>query len=106
MDSKTYTNQVIAKYINTHYYAVKLNAETLDTIMFKGHEFVNRRIKNKYPHDFVIALLQGKMSYPSYVFMSEKQDVITVLKGFLSPKKFEPYLSYIYQEKYRKNIQI
>lgn len=105
MDTKTYSNPEIAKYINKHYYAVKLNAETLDTIKFKGHVFVNRQIKARYPNDFAIALLQGKLSYPSFVFMNENLEVITVLKGFLDPKKFEPYLNYISQGEYLKKIK-
>lgn len=104
MDNKTFSNPVIVDYINKNYYAVKFDAESDGVVNFKGHEFKNQKQSNRHPHDLAIALLQGKMSYPSYVFMNEKQELITVLKGFLEPKDFEPYITYIDQSLYEKNI--
>ena len=42
MDAETFTNPVIVKYMNEHFYAVKFNAETGDTIRFRDTTYTNR----------------------------------------------------------------
>ena len=41
MDATTFSNQEIANYLNQNFYAVKLDAETKDSILFKGSVFKN-----------------------------------------------------------------
>lgn len=41
MDATTFSNQEIANYLNQNFYAVKLDAETKDSILFKGKVFKN-----------------------------------------------------------------
>ncbi|PLX21147.1 MAG: thioredoxin [Salinivirgaceae bacterium] len=100
MDNNTFSNPIIAKYINDNYYAVKFNAEGTAPVNFKGHEFTNQNRGNRSPHDLAIALLNGKMGYPSYVFMNEKHEIITVVQSYLPPEKFEPMISFIEKELY------
>ncbi|MGL4598391.1 MAG: thioredoxin family protein, partial [Bacteroidia bacterium] len=42
MDANTFANPTIAKYMNEHYYCVKFDAETRDTVVFNGQKFANR----------------------------------------------------------------
>lgn len=99
MDNKTFSHPVIAKYINKHYYAVKFNAESTDPVTFKGKTFKNKQQGNS-PHDLAIALTNGELSYPTYVFMNEQHQVIQPLKGYIKAKKFEPIIHYINRELY------
>src|ERR1700753_3068730 len=39
MDKQTYTNENVINYINSHYYAVKFDAETKDSVSFAGKKF-------------------------------------------------------------------
>ena len=39
MDKETYANNVIANYINEHFYAIKLNGEGKEDIKYKGHTY-------------------------------------------------------------------
>src|SRR5581483_11863247 len=39
MESSTFTNQEIIKYVNENFYAVKFDAETQSTIKFKDKEY-------------------------------------------------------------------
>ena len=102
MDQTTFKDKDIVEYINENYYAVKLNAEMSDTIVFSGYTFVNQGGSNgrKGTHQLAIALLQGKMSYPSYVFMNEDAKVLTIAPGYREAKEFLPLLKYFGSDAY------
>jgi thioredoxin-related protein len=103
MDATTFTDPVIVEYMNENFYAVKLDAETSDTITINGQEYVNPKPgTRRSSHQLAIALLNGKMSYPSFAFLDEEVKMITVLPGYNPPEKLEPVLHYIAQEAYKK----
>ena len=56
----------------------------------------------KGTHQLAASLLQGRLSYPSYVFMNEKNQLLTVAPGYMSAKDFLPVLSYISTDAYMK----
>ena len=103
MDQTTFKDPEVVAYMNENYYAVKLDAEMNDTIVFNGYTFVNQGGINgrKGTHQLAVALLQGKMSYPSYVMMSEKNQVITAVPGYMEPKDLLPILKYIADDVYQ-----
>jgi len=95
MESTTFSHPVIAKYLNDKYYAVKFNAEYKDSIVFQGKTFTNQNPNAaRNAHDLAVALLQGKMGYPSVVFIDEKSNVITSVSGYQQPQGLEPILSF------------
>jgi len=99
MDAATFSHPVIAKYLNTHYYAIKFNAEQKEDIVFQGHTFVNQNPSaNRNAHDLAAAFLQGKMGYPSVVFIDEKSNVITSVQGFKQPTDLEPILYFFWKD--------
>jgi len=101
MDASTFTNPVIIKYLNEKYYAVKLNAEQKDPIVFQGKTYVNQNpTANRNAHDLAVAILQGKMGYPSIAFIDEKSSVITAVSGYQQPAGLEPMLSFFYLNAY------
>jgi thioredoxin-related protein len=53
-------------------------------------------------HQLAAALLQGRISYPSYVFMNENNQLITVVPGYMEPKDFLPILKYFGSNAYLK----
>ena len=96
MDKDTFSNPVIAKYMNDHFYAVKLNAETSDTITFQGQQYVGyvREDGRNGSHRLARTLLKGKMSYPSYVIMNEEMRVLQVIGGYQKAEAFEPMIHF------------
>jgi thioredoxin-related protein len=95
-DKNTFSNPEIAAYMNKHFYSVKLNAEGADTIRFQGHTFVNPNPKGRQStHMLAASLLNGKMSYPSVVFMNEQFQLLHVQSGYLPPEQFAPFMVYI-----------
>ena len=96
MDRSTFANPVIAKYMNEHFYAVKFDAETLDTITFQGQQYVGfiREDGKKGSHRLARTLLSGKMSYPSYVIMNEEMRTLQVIGGYQTEQQFEPMIHF------------
>lgn len=95
MDATTFAVPEVAAYMNQHFYAVKLNAERQDTVVIDGVVFVNSNPGNgRGSHQLAIELLRGQMSYPSYTFLNEKSQLLTVIPGYQPAKEFEPILHY------------
>lgn len=100
MDAETFANPVIAKYMNANYYCVKFDAESRDTITFNGQKFFNRGAANqRSAHDFAVTVLHGQLSYPSYAIFNKARTSITIMQGYMTAEKFEPYLHYYAEEK-------
>ena len=93
MMKTTFTNTGIANYINTYYYPVRLDAETKDTITYKGKKYVS---KGK-THELAIELLDKKMSYPTMIFI-DKAGQKFVIPGYLSTNDIQPILIYFAEE--------
>lgn len=101
MDQSTFTNQVIANLLNTKFYAVKFNAESTKPITFAGKTFVNEGTRTRNPHQLAVALLQGKMSYPSAAYMNEEMQLLTGVPGYFEPKDLEPILDFFATDSYK-----
>jgi len=105
MDDSTFTNKTIADYINKNFYAVKLNAESLDTMYFNGKMYVNPNpTVYRSKHQLASELLKGRLVFPSVVFLDEKLNEITLAQGYLLPKELEPYLKWVGENFYLKTI--
>ena len=103
MDAETFTNPVIVEYMSKHFYCVKLNAERKDTVIIDGVTFVNPSPTGKRAtHQLAVELLKGKMSYPSYVFLNEKGQWMTVVAGYQQAKDFEYIIHYFGDDIYLK----
>tara|TARA_Y100001954_G_scaffold30159_1_gene27735 strand:+ start:4988 stop:6007 length:1020 start_codon:yes stop_codon:yes gene_type:complete len=100
MDQSTYSNQNIVNYINTYYYPVKFNAETRDSILYKGQFYVNNGEGRRPTHSLAIKLLNGKLSYPSTLII-DKNEGQTILSGYLDAGEIQPILFYVKDEAYK-----
>lgn len=90
MDQKTFSQPAIIDYVNEHFYAVKLDAEQDADITVGGQTFR----KQGNAHELAVSLLQGKMSYPSTVFLDEKMAMIQPIAGYLEPRMFHQIVTY------------
>ena len=104
MDANTFTNPVIIDYINENFYAVKLDAEMEEPITFRGQEYVNENPgQRRSAHNFAIAVLQGRMGYPSIAFFDENLNLIHAMSGYRPPEGLEPILVFFSEEIYKEN---
>jgi thioredoxin-related protein len=94
MDANTFSHPVIASYLNNHFYPVKFDAESTDPVQVGDKTFENNGTGRRATHDLAAALLQGKLSYPSFVFLSNEIQIITILKGYKTPGVLEPILAF------------
>jgi thioredoxin-related protein len=102
MDGATFINPVVVEYMNQNYYAVKFNAERKDTVVYNGKKFVNPNPTGaRATHDLAQELLSGRMSYPSFIFLDENLDRITVVPGYRKAPEFETILHYIGENAYK-----
>ena len=102
MDATTFKNPVIAEYMNEHFYAVKMDAEMKDTILFRDHTFTNPVNPNarRNTHQLASSLLDGKLSYPSFVILDQNFNRLQILPGYRQAKEFEPILNFFGQKAY------
>ncbi len=101
MDKNTFNQPQIAEYLNKYYYPVKLNAEQKEDITFKGTIYKNKGTEPRSPHDFAAALLSGKMSYPSVVYLDGENNLLTAVAGYYPPEEMEPILVFFGEDHYK-----
>ena len=83
MDKATFSEASVIDYVNANYIAVKLNAESNETVTFKGQELNYRQISGQ---------VFGVRGYPTIVLMDTKQESKAV-PGYKDPSAFKAMLS-------------
>lgn len=101
MDAATFRVDKVATMLQNDFYPVKFNAEQKESINFNNHEFKFIANGRKGYNELAIALLDGKLSYPSVVFLNAKMERITVLAGYRGPDDFYPILQFIGSGEYQ-----
>ncbi len=103
MDKDTFQNEEVAAYMKENFYMVKLDGEGKEPIEFKGKTYKFVPSGRKGYHEFAAALLQGKLSYPTTVFLDEEMNMLSPVPGYQKPKPFLDIAKYfgddIYKEK-------
>ena len=100
MEQKTYSNEQIINYINEKYYAVKLNAETKDSIRFQGKKF--GPVPQARVNQLASLLLNGKYTYPTTVIMSKNSEVLSPVAGYMDVATMETVLKFYGEDIYLK----
>ncbi len=93
MDRKTFSNPEVAAYINKHFYPVKFNAETDQSIRFVGK--VWEREPGSKTNRLAVELLRGQMSYPSTVILDPGFQNPMAIPGYLDVPTIETILTYL-----------
>ena len=105
MDKETFPNDTIADYLNKNFYCVKLNAEMRDSIQFAGNTFIwmspEKGGGRNGIHTLAYSLLDGQMSYPTIVYLSEKFERIVISPGYKKPAQLLPELRFTAEEIYK-----
>lgn len=101
MDRNTWSKKSIIRYINENFSAVRLDAETNDTIVFNRMTYT-RNSGSPY-HALAYSLLEGNMQFPATVILDQDLNVIYVIPGYLEAKKMEVMLHYFGERAYENN---
>ncbi|HTB31075.1 MAG TPA: thioredoxin, partial [Bacteroidia bacterium] len=92
----------IITYINKNFYAVRLDAETADTFHFKDHKFYNTNPHTRgYVNELASSLLDGKLGYPTTVYMDENFSRLTYVQSYISADELKPILHFFGENKYK-----
>lgn len=103
MDNQTFANEEIQNLLAPHFYTVKFNAETKDTINFSNHTFVSSNTGlSRSSHQLALSLLDNEMSYPSFVVLNEKFERLNILKGYKDVEFMKEYLQFYIEGKYKE----
>ena len=98
LDATTYKDAAIIKYVNENYYAVKLNAESKDKIVYQNQEYnydPARRING-----IAVNFLNAQGGYPTTTFLNEKLEVISIVPGYLQTDMMSNVLHYFAENHY------
>ena len=106
MDKSTYENQKVINYINENFHAVKFDAEQKGDVTLKGRTFKFVAQGRRGYHELAAGILQGKMSYPSTVFLNSQFEILTDIKGFRGPDEMMGFLTYFKDELYKEEISL
>jgi thioredoxin-related protein len=100
MDQSTFRDSLVARYAGEKFYAVKLNAEGRDNIIFRDKVF--HFLPERKAHELAMLLLSGEMSYPSIVFLDEKLQPLQTHSGFADARQFQVLMHFFGENAYRK----
>lgn len=100
MDKGTFADPNVVKYVNEHYYAVKLDAES--TAPMKIGETKYEFDASKRTHQAAVALLQGRMSYPTIVYLDETFNMIQPIPGYMEAPQFHQIITFLGGDYHKK----
>lgn len=103
MDKKTFTDEAVAKFIGHNFYPIKFNAEQKDDVKFNGQTYKYVETNGgRGIHTLAYALLDGKMGYPTVVYLNEKYERILISPGYKEPADMTKELRFIAEQQYLK----
>jgi len=101
MEQTTFTDPRLIKYINQNYYAVRLDAERKDTLMFAGKMYY---YEPQYKaNTLAVSLLGGpqQLSYPTSIFMMEDFQNPQPIPGYRTVVEMEKFSRYFGDNTYK-----
>ncbi|MBN2481881.1 MAG: DUF255 domain-containing protein [Bacteroidales bacterium] len=101
MDQNTYSNRIIAEYLNSKFYPVKFNAEQKEDVVVNGTTYKFVANGSRGYHELAAVLLNGQLGYPSTVFLDEQTRMIQPVQGYLQPQQFDEIIRFIGEDHFR-----
>ena len=101
MDATTFSKSKIVEYMNENYYCIKFNAESPDPITFNGKTYKFVKTGRRGYHELAAKILNGRMSYPTIVFIDEELEVIQPIPGYRNPEQLETIAAYFATDSYK-----
>lgn len=100
-NATTLKDTSIANYIDKHFYLINFDAESNDTIMFRGEKCF-KQLTNGYPlNTFALRATNNRLQFPTIAVLDDKQNTLDALNVFLTPKALLPILKYYAEDKFK-----
>lgn len=100
MQKKAFTNPDVIEYMNEKVCPVKLNAWTKEDIWFQGYKF--KFMPELHIHQLAYQLLEGRMEYPTAVFITYRGEILGPVRGYMEHKPLLKVLRYYGEDLYLK----
>lgn len=98
MKTQILNEEKISDFLNENYYSVKVNAEQKQPITFNGQTYEYAKQGRRGANQFAIDMLQGRLAYPSVVFLENDLEVISLFQGMQPKDLFQKYLQYLKED--------
>jgi thioredoxin-related protein len=102
MDQSTFVDPAVVEYVNKNFYAVKFNAEQKGDIVFKGTTFSWMAGGRNGFHKLAYDLLDGRLGYPSYVYLNPAYERILISPGYKDAPMLQKELKFVKEDLYNK----
>jgi thioredoxin-related protein len=99
LDATTYSDPKVVDYINQNFYAIKLNAESRDSIVYQGVTYKFNGKVNTIANQF----MGGSSGYPTLTYLDESLKVVSVEPGYVDAATFLNKLNF-YNGNYYLNM--
>jgi len=88
-----YENPKVAEYLNKHFYCVRLDAQSKDTLVW-GKPYYNEKKEDKY-HELARLQLENNFKFPSHLFFDKQMKLIHKQQSYLGPLNFYALINYL-----------
>jgi thioredoxin-related protein len=104
MENTTFQDTVVKILLSDNYYAVRLNAESKDTIAYKGNKFSNVYFSDykKNYHELAVGLAEFDVTFPALVFLDETERRLHTIKGYKNADYINSILGYYLDDMHLK----
>jgi len=102
MDATTFVEPGVVEYVNKNFYAVKFNAEQKEEVVFQGNTFKWQAGGRNGVHMLAYELLNGRLGYPSYVYLTPTYERILISPGFKQAPDLQKELKFVFEDHYTK----
>ncbi len=100
MLKSTFNNSEVTDFVNTKFYPVYMNGQSLDTINYDGKVYANTA-QNKSFHPFLHQILGDHIVLPSILFFDEDMKYISLTSQYLTPENMNVILHYFADDIYK-----
>ncbi len=100
MDQSTFMEPGVVDYVNKNFYAVKFNAEQKEDVKFKGTTFSWTAGGRNGFHKLAFELLDGRLGYPSYVYLTPTFERILISPGYKDAPMLHKELKFVSEDHY------
>jgi len=94
MEKNTFQEEHISKYLNENFLPVKFDAEQKTDINFQGETYQYVKSFKRGYHELAAHLTNGKLSFPTVVFLDENLNIIQAIAGYQDVKTFEMIMAF------------
>lgn len=101
MDSNTFSEDHIAKYINENFYAIRFNASDKQEVVFRGQSYNYINTFAGGHHELAADILGGNLQYPSIVFFDEGLEKLQNIPGYQGPEAFKMIINFYGEDFYK-----